>query len=459
MERITIGTLIGVAALGLLIFLFGWKGCDECYAPSAMGLKAILYGFFVIAASVFYTHKFLSIESTIFKIDRQEILDVREATEGTPFAGEGEVVADRTIKSPYTGTDCVYYHAVTEAWRKRNRSSEWVVIENLVKFVPFRVKDRSGEIEIAIECIDKDFSEYKIKPIHTNVPNPKHSEIECFQLLNKQKFEYKYAEVPLLKIPLTESRRRSEWALLPGTKVFVYGYVEKRDNKYVLRETAEHPLIISLKSKDAYVEEFYKGGNLIYASHFFISLGYTVALIGLGYFDIGTAFLLPAFFIGNAIIIGSIVFSLWNRIVQLDKRAENALAEINVELKRRHDLFDALIPVVREYAKYEREIHALIAEIRRKVVFHKSAEEQHTPTVVKSLVAIIERYSGLKANENFKRLMEELIDTEERIAYAREFYNRTVMKFNATIAQFPFILISLPLGIKPKQYITLEAMA
>jgi LemA protein len=238
--------------------------------------------------------------------------------------------------------------------------------------------------------------------------------------------------------------------------VFVYGIVSKIKGELFLHEDERCPLIISKKNRDQYVEEFYKGGNIVYLAHFLVTAGYTVTLLSINYFlYLNPITLLTFLLIGNGIITESVIFSLYNRIVGLKHRALNSLSNIDIELKRRTDLIPNLVEVVKTYSKYEKEIQKIIAESRAKVVFSKEMPKEVKP-VIPSLIAVIENYPALKASEQFQYLMRALIDTEERIAYSREFYNRSIRKYNTLIQQFPFLFVSSFLKIKQMGFISIS---
>jgi len=111
--------------------------------------------------------------------------------------------------------------------------------------------------------------------------------------------------------------------------------------------------------------------------------------------------------------------------------------------------------LLREYAKHEKEIQEIISKSRAQISFLKQIPKDES-LIIPPLIAAIENYPQLKASENFKSLMRTLFDTEERIAYCREFYNRTVRKYNSIINQFPFVLISSPFGFKEMNFIALK---
>jgi hypothetical protein len=159
-------------------------------------------------------------------------------------------------------------------------------------------------------------------------------------------------------------------------KVFVYGMVFRRNGELVLHEDERYPLIISKKNRDQYVREFYQGENIIYFVHFLIALGLTISLLSLNYFFRLTLYKIFPLLIGNLFITGSVVFSLYNRIVTLKNRTLNALSNIKVELKRRADLIPNLVEVVKGYVKHEIEVQKILAETRTKIVFSKELKKK-----------------------------------------------------------------------------------
>lgn len=463
MERVRVsGAILAIFVFVALIIVAGDEDCDYCYSPPAMAGKFFISGLVIIAGAVFYRSLFLQMESVIFRIDRQPLLDTNEATDSVPFAGEGTVepAYGQLLTSPYTNTQCVYYHSIRERY-VGGKGNRWVLDEEKVSFVPFYLKDRRGKLLIDLTNIDADFSGYAVKPTNMNVPDPSHSEIDAEALVRQQEYT---ETAPVLGLGIlgqmglsTRTRfRKSEFALRPGTKIFAYGMVSRKGSELVLHEEKDHPLIISRKSKDAYVAEFFEGESLVYLAHLFIALGFTMSLFAANYFlGMPFAILLLPLLAGNGIVIGSMAFTLYNRIISLHQRALNALSNIEIELKRRADLIPNIVRIVKEYARYEKEINQILTEARVSIAFSKEPAAAAAP-VIPALIASIERYPALRAAENFQSLMRELIDTEERIAYSREFYNRSVMKYNVLIRQIPFILVSLPLGMKEKEYLVIS---
>ncbi|MDZ7733405.1 MAG: LemA family protein [Acidimicrobiia bacterium] len=147
---------------------------------------------------------------------------------------------------------------------------------------------------------------------------------------------------------------------------------------------------------------------------------------------------------------------LYNGLVKLRNRIENAWAQIDVQLKRRYDLIPNLVETVKGYASHERETLEAVIQARNMGVQaetpHEQAEAENMITgALKSLFALQEAYPDLKANQNFLELQEELTATEGRIAYARQFYNDTV--FNTPkIQSFPAVLIAGMMRFTEREY-------
>jgi LemA protein len=146
--------------------------------------------------------------------------------------------------------------------------------------------------------------------------------------------------------------------------------------------------------------------------------------------------------IGIVILVLLIVFiSYYNRFGILQNRIENSLSQIDVQLKRRSDLIPNLLETVKGYAKHEKSIMKEVSEARKALVSAKGIDKKlRANAVLESalgrLFAIAENYPTLKANENFSELQKELSSTEDRVAYARQNYNDSVMSYN-NVCNFP----------------------
>jgi len=162
-------------------------------------------------------------------------------------------------------------------------------------------------------------------------------------------------------------------------------------------------------------------------------------------------------FLGLLVLIVIFVIAIYNRIVALNQRTEQAFADVDVQLKQRHDLIPNLIETVKGYASHERETLDAVVNARNAAQAAsgpaaQGAAEGMLGAALGKLFALAEAYPDLKANTNFLELQRELSDVENKIAAARRFFNNAVQEFNTAIRQVPGNLIA-PLGsFKDKEY-------
>ncbi len=155
------------------------------------------------------------------------------------------------------------------------------------------------------------------------------------------------------------------------------------------------------------------------------------------------------------------VWFIYNSLAAGLVRIKEALSGIDVQLKRRVDLIPNLVESVKGYAKHEKSIFENVTKARSALLGASSVEEKGEAnnmltSALKSLFAVAENYPNLKANENLKHLQEELSDTENKIAYSRQFYNGNVRDFNTTLATFPGNSIGGMFGFKPQEFFEAE---
>jgi LemA protein len=164
------------------------------------------------------------------------------------------------------------------------------------------------------------------------------------------------------------------------------------------------------------------------------------------------------------ILIAVVLFfaiGVYNRLINLRNRCDNGWAQVDVQLRRRYDLIPNLVETVKGYAKHEREVFQNVTEARAKAINAGTVKEQGKAEnmltgALKSLFAVVENYPELKANQNFLMLQEELAGTEGKIAYARQFYNDSVMKFNVKQQVFPSNIVANMFNFKEKEYFEIE---
>jgi LemA protein len=155
---------------------------------------------------------------------------------------------------------------------------------------------------------------------------------------------------------------------------------------------------------------------------------------------------------------------LYNRLVTLRNRVENAWAQIDVQLKRRYDLIPNLVETVKGYAAHERETFEAVTAARARAQSAQGPAEQGAAEGILGqalgrLFAVAEAYPELQADENFRQLQDELAQTENRIAVSRQVYNDTVLTFNTAIQTFPGLLVAGPFGFSKKEFFEVEDAA
>jgi LemA protein len=165
--------------------------------------------------------------------------------------------------------------------------------------------------------------------------------------------------------------------------------------------------------------------------------------------------------IGFGIVILFVVM-MYNRLVSLRQIWRGALADIDVQLKQRHDLIPNLVETVKGYASHESTVFEKVTEARANAVKanglqEKTAAEGVLNGALANLYAVAENYPQLKANENFRQLQDELGDLENKIAASRRFFNNAVAEYNSSIAQFPSVLFANMFGFAPAEMYALDA--
>src|SRR2546427_8655114 len=160
---------------------------------------------------------------------------------------------------------------------------------------------------------------------------------------------------------------------------------------------------------------------------------------------------------GLIIVVGIWLMTSYNGLVALRQSAKNAWAQIDVQLKRRHDLIPNLVNTVKGYAAHEKETFERVINARARATSATSPAEVikaegELSSALARLLAVSEAYPELKANQNFLSLQEELTSTENRVAYARQFYNDNVTKLNTQIQTFPTVVIAGMFGFKAEPF-------
>jgi LemA protein len=164
------------------------------------------------------------------------------------------------------------------------------------------------------------------------------------------------------------------------------------------------------------------------------------------------------------VVVGLALVAMYNRLVTLRNRVDNAWSQIDVQLKRRYDLIPNLVETVKGYATHESGVFEQVTQARSAAMNAQGVEAQAQAEnmlagALKSLFAVAEAYPDLKANQSFLDLQAQLTDSENKIAYSRQFYNDSVMTFNTTTQTFPTNLIAGMFGFSARAYFEAEAAA
>ncbi|MGO8684729.1 MAG: LemA family protein [Thermoleophilia bacterium] len=159
------------------------------------------------------------------------------------------------------------------------------------------------------------------------------------------------------------------------------------------------------------------------------------------------------------VLLVAIFAGMYNSLVRKRNQVDNAWSQIDVQLKRRHDLIPNLVETVKDYMQYEQETLTKVTDARAAAVSAGSqgpqaqAQAENALTnSLRSLFAVAENYPELKANQNVLSLQEELTTTENKISFARQFYNDSVMSFNTKIQTFPTTIIAGMFNFKERQF-------
>ena len=168
--------------------------------------------------------------------------------------------------------------------------------------------------------------------------------------------------------------------------------------------------------------------------------------------------------LGLLVLVAIYVLVTYNGLVSMRNRIENAWAQIDVQLKRRYDLIPNLVETVKGYASHERETLEAVIQARNVAMAAQGPQDQAAAEnmitgALKSVFALSEAYPDLKANVNFLNLQEELTGTEGRIAYARQFYNDTVFRYNTKIQSVPSNIVANQFNFDEREYFEVDDAA
>jgi len=168
--------------------------------------------------------------------------------------------------------------------------------------------------------------------------------------------------------------------------------------------------------------------------------------------------------ISATVLVAVLLVGIWiyNGLVKDRNQVRNAWSDIDVQLRRRHDLVPQLVNAVKAYADYEKATLTAVTELRARSeaveqISEKATLEEAIETGLHKLVALAEGYPELKADANFRQLQDSLLDVEDHLQYARRFYNGAVRMFNTRIESLPHLLLARPLQFMPAEFFQAQA--
>ena len=165
--------------------------------------------------------------------------------------------------------------------------------------------------------------------------------------------------------------------------------------------------------------------------------------------------------LGVIVLFSFFLIGMYNSLVQLRVRSDSAWSDIDVQLKRRHDLIPNLVETVKGYATHEKTTFENIAKFRSQAMqasgpVDKAAAENQLTGALKSLFAVAENYPQLQASQEFTQLQNSLSETEDAIQNSRRYYNAVVRDLNTKVAQFPSNLVASAFGFRPREFFGLS---
>jgi LemA protein len=176
----------------------------------------------------------------------------------------------------------------------------------------------------------------------------------------------------------------------------------------------------------------------------------------------------PALIVVIVVVVAIVVIGvlIYNGLVQRRLRIDEAFAQIDVQLKRRHDLIPNLVNAVKDYMGFEQDVLTRVTQARANAVAagaqgpaQQAQAENALTGALRSLFAVVENYPELKANQNVLSLQEQLTTTENQISFSRQHYNAVVLDYNQSIATIPNVLIAGPLGFTKREFFAAEPEA
>jgi hypothetical protein len=371
---------------------------------------------------------------------------------------KGTAESDAPISSYLAGVPCVWFNwSVEEHYRrtrtvtttdsKGNRQTKtetytgWETVAHGGQHIPFYLKDEEGIIRVM----------------------PDGAKIEGDAVYGEtvsQGHPLYYGKGPSGSVNgSTGTRRFTESAIRLHTPLYLLGHARLREDVVapeIAYDKHAEMFLISTRSESSIASGY------CWTYRILSVLGLVAAVVPWFFVlkDQPDKVAMAAVTAGASYVLAFLLGWLWvvyNSLVGLKKRVDQSWSNIDVQLKRRHDLIPNLVKVVEGYCGHERETQESLALLRSQASVTAPGTPGEDPRGCASrLIMLAEAYPTLKADQNFMKLQEQLIDTEQRIALAREYYNETIMSYNIRCETFPDMLPAKLAGMKPRVYFEAE---
>ena len=367
---------------------------------------------------------------------------------------KGNIVSENSLKTYLSESDSVWYQwSIEERWRKtesytdkdgkrktRTRSG-WTTINSGDQQQEFFLKDETGQLLIMPTGADVEPKTTVSKTCSASDP-------------------IYYGKGPQAAIAnSTHQRKFTEKSLCPGDRIYVIGPARLRDEvalPMIAEDEFEKYFLISHKSEEQIVGSRWLKSLFLPFLGLLSALAIPLILFGvLNHQDPGeTLTKEPLTMLGTALVfflfwVSLYLILLFNGLVDVRARLERAISLIDIQLKRRYDLIPQLAACVKGAAGYEKEVQTRIAAARTAAQnFHSRSDDRHQTLqtdlpIVGRLMAIMEDYPEIEVDQNYKHLFDQLVDTENRIALARSYYNDSLLTLQNRLQKFPDVIVAL----------------
>jgi len=421
--RVNVWSVLFSVLLPMLAPLFYWlfMFSNNLSPFSLFVFIVIVFAIFLLIRIATNYPAWRKTDSFIYLIAKQPIVSVNSCTVGNNAQVVGVIEAKENYSIKVNNIFCVFHHYLDYAGI--------INVINTARTIPFYVRDDTGRIRVEIKTQKHERLDRKGNVIGIDeLPNYTNSDIDAFRYSSSNE----------------EDERSNNYFLPEGITVLVNGFVYEKDGEKVISAHEHYPFVITTKNKGEYLQDYYYGEDFFLTSNYLILIS-VIALCFAGAIFLSTFSYLILLIapILVLIVLGRMVYSAYNRMVELQTRCTNSKMQIDIESKKRIELIPELEKMAKVHAKYEKGINLVIAQTRALKLDNKNNKD--------ALLALVEKYPQIKSDASFKHLFSSLVQIEDNIAYFRAFYNKTATKFNTLISLAPINLLAKSTGFKEKE--------